>query len=70
MGSFGTQGQVTPKSVVRFGPNSNSSEIYACPDYLQTHKDPMKSRKDMLWTRSNMVFFGTQWHVHLSRQSQ
>ena len=32
---FGTQWQVIPMRIVRTDRNSNSSEIYGCPDYLQ-----------------------------------
>ena len=55
-GVFGPTRQVTPKSIVRFGRNSNSSETFAFPDYLH----PIKTKEATLQTKSNMVFFCTQ----------
>ena len=61
MGIFGTKGQVTPKQIVQSGGlNSNSSEIICMSRLSASHKDPIKSKKAMLCTRSNMSFFGTQ----------
>ena len=61
---FGSKGQVTPNSIVQSGLNSNSSEIfYACPDNVQVSLRSDKTKKAMLRTRSNMLFFGSQGQV-------
>ena len=48
--NFIAQRRVTPKSMVRSGQNSNSSEILSCPDLCKSHQDLIKTKQAMLRT--------------------
>ena len=55
MSLFGSQRQVIPKNIVSSSQNWNSSEIFACSDYLQV-KDRIKYKQVMADKKSNMFF--------------
>ena len=58
---FSTQGRITPKWIIRSGPNSNSFERFcACPRYLQVWQISYQR-----WLRKarDIIFFTTEGHV-------
>ena len=68
MGFFCTKGQVTLKSKVRSGQNSNSWGCMPVHVICKFHKDlmiPIWPKKYMLRTRSNTVFSVTQGRITL-----
>ena len=61
---FGTKGQVTPKSIVRSGRNSNVRDFMPVQIICKFHKVSIKTKQAMLRTRPNMGFFGTKGQVN------
>ena len=51
IGFFGTQGQVTPKRIVLV------RDCIRFPVIYNFHKDPIKTKQDMVNARSNKFFF-------------
>ena len=74
LGLCGTKGQVTPKSIVRSGPEF-VREFMPVQIIWKPHKDSIKTKQAILRTRSKKLFFGTQrqvfpkWRVWSGRNS-
>ena len=63
MGFFATQGQVTPKWIVRTGQNSNVQDFMAALVTYKIDEDPTKTEGTIDRTRTKMAFFGSQWQA-------